>query len=167
MLVFLALLLGIAAWWFVVAFQYGKTLKMFAYSRGANVDPGAGKTAGKVDLKCDAEREICVWRATAVCTGTNGVVNHESSPLDAYSTGTTGTTKYGAFNPSTTTDLTAALGGAANGKESYTYNFNGKTALPKCIGSGTNSTVRPQLVATYSCIPKGQKCTGSQVKASS
>lgn len=158
MLAFLAIMLGVAIFWFIVSFRYGRSLKEFAYARGANVDPGVGKTTGAAKMECDGDREICVQKATAVCTGTNGVVNYESTPLNPYSNGSDGKTPYGAFNPSTTADLTSILSTAANGKESYTYNFDGKASLPKCVGTGANNTIRPQLIATYVCVPKGQSC---------
>jgi len=163
MLIFLALILGVATWWFVVAYQYRKTLNMFAYTRGANVDPGPGKSTGTVDMKCDSEREICVWRATAYCTGTNGVINNEIIP-GAYSNGEKGNPiPYGGFDVVAKTgavDLTSILSKTANGKESYTHKFDGGMAFAgKCVPRTSSETTRPQLIATYSCIPKGQKCT--------
>jgi hypothetical protein len=162
-LVFLILIIGIATWWFVVAFNYGNSLKVFVYSRGANLDPGVGKTSGSVTLKCDDQSEICVQNATAICTGTNGQLNYETNKVgQIYATGTEGNTlPYGAFNTKGggAVDLTKTLSTLANGKESYQYSFDGSTLFDgKCIAGAIGSTVRPQLIATYSCIPKGERC---------
>lgn len=156
LIAFFAVVLGVAIWWFAVAYHYGTTISDFSYSRGANIDPGPGKSTGSVQMTCDSDREICVTRATVICTGTNGVANFDISPLNPYASGLDGKTTYGDFNPSTTADLTKTLSDAANGKQSFTYDFDGDKSLPTCKGPGT---IRPQLIASYTCIPKGQKCS--------
>jgi hypothetical protein len=174
-IVALIICLGLAIWWLAVAYRYGETLTSFSYARGANIDTGtstkSGNTGdGSVNLTCDPDREICVWRATAICTGAENALpsgNREAGP-EPISNGINNTnTSYGDFDPITTFDLTSDLGGKANGQQSVTYNFKGSNLWTGTSGSvcpfsqfdqTTQVGVRPQLIAAYSCIPKGTPC---------
>ncbi len=164
--------LAIAIWWFTISYQYRKTLTAFSYTKGANLDTatvGQGNTGvGAVSMTCDQDRELCVWEATAICTGTNGQTNHEDG-FEPISNGST--SPYGNFDPTTTANLTPALSTAANGKQSYVYNFNGnsltfgnKGNCPLTYNIKDGSGTRPQLIATYTCIPKGTPCISSTTK---
>ncbi len=166
-LVFLAILLGVAAWWFGVAFEYRKSVESFSYGRGANLDTGRvgnGKTGkGAVNMGCSDGHEICVWHATAICTGANAKnIEQGHEPI---SNGIDG--KYGDLNPATKVDVTNHMSLSDNGKTKYTYNFDGlhpgdrSWPTGSCAVTYDNNTetgVRPQLIATYSCIPTGTKC---------
>lgn len=163
-IVFIVVLLmgiGLMIWWTVLAYKYKSELTSFSYTRGANIDL-KGSTNKNVLMSCEDDREICVWRATAICTGAD-MNNVESSPLEPIATGTT-ENSYGAFDKSTTIDMTKSMS-VANGKENFLYNFNannltwpqGKTC-PLTYNNTTGTGTRPQLIATYSCIPKGTQC---------
>lgn len=153
----LIVVLLIVIFWYVVADNYQKDVKSFSYSRGANIDPGPGKNKGTKTLSCDVGREICVWKANIICTGNGGnnAPNHETSKHSPFSKGK----KYGDFDKHNTLDITHELSKFADGKESITYNFD-PTKYPdfKCKIEGN---VRPQLIASYACIPKGTKCEKS------
>jgi len=160
-IVVLLILIGIAIWWLVIAHRYKGDLATFSYSRGANVDLKTRDKAN-VNMTCDSDREICVWRATAICSGSDSN-NYESSPLEPIASGTT-EDKYSSFDTNTTIDLTHDLA-AGNGKENYTYTFDSNKLVwphgkkcPSNYNSSTGTGTRPQLIATYSCIPKGTKC---------
>lgn len=165
-LVFFILILVISVWWFLVAYRYGRTLKIFSYTRGANVDLG-DKTSKKIDLNCGEDREICVWRSTAICTG-QSETNHEIAAIDPISAGSSKDSKeYGAYNPSSTIDLSGEMASVLNGKPSGSYTFDSsKLNWPSGFTCDTSKGVRPQLVSTYTCIPKGQKCTTYGVTSS-
>ena len=92
--------------WFAIAERYRHHLKDFKYARGANA-LGCGKT---LNLTCDQDKEICVYKATQICS-IPGVNNHEmadSIDLEPISGGHD--SPYGSFNPHTTTDLTKDMG---------------------------------------------------------
>lgn len=158
----LVVALGVSVWWLVVAYKFRKSINMNSYTKGANLDPGQGKTSGTVTLSCGSDYNICVWRATAICTG-ESQTNHELSPcppsgpcLDPISNGNDGV-KYGDFSPKSTTDLTKELSSLANGSQKYTYFFNDKNQKTCPIGT------RPQLISTYTCIPKGTQCKSFKI----
>lgn len=164
--VIVALILGItiASWWLGVAYKYNGVVTSFTYSRGANLDTGSvgkGNTGGgTVELKCDSSREICVWKADAICSGAsnfNGEIGVE--PISG------NTATYGQFDPNTTVDITQKLALVANGQQSYTYKFDatqmkfgGKLCPYGDYNQAANVGARPHLIATYSCIPKGSEC---------
>ena len=169
-IVFLVVLLALAIWWFAVSYKYGKTLDNFSYTRGANLDTGIigdGKTGmGQVTMSCELGSEICVYKADAICTGAiNSMSNVEGGP-EPISNGKN--SDYGDFDPTTTINLTHDISNLANGKQTYTYDFNatrasfnGKLCPYNQYDQKTGSGQRPQLIATYTCIPKGTKCTSS------
>lgn len=160
--------IGIATWYFVVSYKYGKTLTNFSYTRGANLDT-LDKNKGPVNMQCETGAEICVWRANAICSGPlkGSVSNTEGGP-EPISNGLNSNSAYGDFDIHNTIDLTTDMSTQANGKQSYSYNFDvttknfgGKTCpMNYDVKSGTGS--RPQLIATYACIPKGSKCQSSK-----
>lgn len=159
---------GIAIWYFAVAYKYGQTLNNFSYTRGANLDT-LDKNKGVVNMQCESGAEICVWRANAICSGPlrGSASNTEGGP-EPISNGLNGNAAYGDFDVNNTIDLTTDMSTQANGKQNYQYNFDvtnknfgGKTCpMNYDVKSGTGS--RPQLIATYACIPKGSKCQSSK-----
>jgi hypothetical protein len=146
-------------YWFVVAQKYGITLTGWTYTRGANVDPGLGKTQGTATFTCDSDHTICINNATAICTGpANAGTPFEAATPNPISSGASGTPSYGNFNTAATSavDITSTLSGLTAGLSSYKYAFDGSQ-----IGGLTctpTDNIRPQLVATYNCIPKGNTC---------
>jgi hypothetical protein len=164
---FLITTAGVIIWYFAVAYKYKQTLNNFSYTRGANLDT-LDKNKGAVDLTCESGAEICVWRANAICTGAiNSQSNTEGGP-EPISNGLNGNSAYGNFDINNTIDLTADMAGKANGKQSFTYNFDvtnknfGGKMCPNTYNTKTGAGQRPQLIATYACIPKGSKCQSSK-----
>jgi len=178
LIVFLFLILAIAIWYFVVAYNYGSSLTVASYTRGANLDTatinaqGQPTSTGKgtVNFTCDPDREICVYRATAICTGAENALSNNESGVEPISNGLTNNGYYGNFDTNNTFDLTDSLSTLANGLQTYSYSFdassdskirfNGQVCPYSNYGkSGAGPQfVRPQLIATYSCIPKGSQC---------
>lgn len=166
----LVIAIAIALWWFGVAYKYGQSISGTSYARGANIDTGAignGQSGkGYVNLQCDNNSEICVQKATAICTGAiNENSNTEGGP-EPISNGVPGV--YGDFDPTSTVDLTGQLSKLANGKQSYSYCFDAKNYTFKgqaCpfskYDNKTGAGQRPQLISTYTCIPKGSTCKSS------
>ena len=165
----LAIGIAIATWWFVVAYKYGKTVDTFSYARGANLDTGVvgpGNTGkGNITLQCGPDAQICVYKATAICTGAiNQGSNTEGGP-EPIANGLNNTGTYGDFNKNNTVDLTGALSKLANGKNKYEYCFD---AREMSFGNGicpynqfdkkSGVGQRPQLIATYTCVPTGTPC---------
>ncbi len=151
LMIILVIGLGISIWWFVVAEKYRRYLKTYSYARGANALNGQ-----TVNLECEAGKEICIYRATQICTKPDSN-NFESSSLDAIASGNDGSkVKYGDFNPQTTIDLTHDMANKSNGKEksSYTFNVHDNWTAP----NGITCNGASQLLATYACVPKGVKC---------
>jgi hypothetical protein len=171
-IVVLFAVLAIAIAWFVIAYQYRQTLTVFSYTKGANLDTGTvgqgTSGAGAVVMTCDVDREICVWRATAVCTGSISSESNTEGGIEPISNGLGQTgglngSPYGDFDPVNTVDLTSQLS-KGNGQQKFIYDFEGKTlnfggtTCPISYNQTTGSGVRPQLIATYSCIPTGSVC---------
>lgn len=166
----LVICIGVALWWLIIAYKYNQSITSFSFTRGANIDTGkvgTGNTGkGSVTLNCGPEREICVWKATGICTG---AISNQSNVESLVTEPISGDrSSYGNFNPQTTLDLTKNLGSQANGQQSYTYNFDGtKIMTPGGVcpyqnyNQQQNYGQRPQLIATYTCIPKGSVCKTS------
>lgn len=154
LLVMLTIGLGVAIWWFVVAEKYKSYLRDYSYTRGANVING--QTA---ELSCGNDKEICVYRATQICTRPDAN-NFETSSLDPIATGDMkidgARAFYGDFNPQTTIDRTSHMASACNGKEKCKYPFKVPQGWQAPNGVACNGNT--QLIATYSCIPKKTKC---------
>lgn len=143
----------IAIWWYIVAEKYNNYLKSYSYSRGAHAEDGQ-----TVNLSCDSGKEICVFRATQICTVPDKN-NFESSPMgDPIASGKDGTTPYGAFNPNTTVSRTQDMGNSCNGKTTASYVFN---SIDFPSGDSWNCPGGTQLISTYTCIPKGTTCQSS------
>jgi hypothetical protein len=167
-LVALALVLALVIFYFVVAYKYGQTLNVFAYTRGANLDTASTNGKGTVELKCDSARTICVEQATLICTGAENALSNTEAGPEPIANGSNSKVPYGNFDPNTTVDLTTELS-KFNGMQNATFEFDGleifknhnqktcSTFNYKPDGSGT----RPQLIATYTCVPKGTSCKGS------
>lgn len=154
LLVMLTIGLGVAIWWFVVAEKFKSYLRDYSYARGANALNG--QTA---QLTCGPDKEICVYRATQICTRPDSH-NFETSSLEPIASGNAKIDGdhafYGDFNPATTIDLTQHVGAQANGKEKASYAFNAAPGWKAPNGVACNGNT--QLLATYACIPKGTKC---------
>jgi len=169
-LVFLIIIVAIIIWYFAIAYMFGQTLNNFSYTRGANLDT-KDKNKGAVKMTCEQGNEICTWKATAICSGAiSGASNSEGGP-EPISNGDADNSAYGQFDVYNTIDLTKDMSSKANGKQNYTYNFdvtnrtfgkspNAKTC-PMNYDTKTGAGQRPQLIATYTCIPKGTKCVSS------
>ncbi len=162
----LFIILGLAIFWFVVGYKYNSVVSSSSYTRGANIDTGTSGTGntgkGSVAMTCDADHEICMWRSTAICTGAiNGQSNTEGGPESI-----DGSIKnYGNFEENNTIDLSSQIASQANGQQSFTYNFDGTKMLfggKICpfanYSKSQNFGQRPQLISTYTCIPKGSTC---------
>jgi hypothetical protein len=151
-MILLAIGLMIAIWWYVIAEKYSNYLKTYSYSRGAHAI--AGQTA---HLSCDGGKEICVFRATQICTNPDSS-NVENPDTDPIASGNDGVTPYGAFNPNTTVSRTKDMGDSCNGKTTASFAFN---PVGYSNGGGWNCGGTTQLIATYTCIPKGTTCQSS------
>lgn len=156
LLVMLFIGVCVAVWWFVVAEKFKTYLKHYSYSRGANAL--AGQT---VELKCDGDNEICLYRATQICTNP-GPGNFEDSSLEPIASGISGQdggahVHYGDFNPNTTIDLTKEMGAEVNGHTSHSYTFNPSSGWTATSG-GDPCNGNTQLIAVYTCVPPGGDC---------
>lgn len=149
------LFMFIMLWIFVISMQRKNFLDTYAYTRGAN----SWTDNTTVNLVCDSSKEICMFRATQVCSGNNSVesggANYEYSKTDPFSSGTENTTvQYGDFDPNTTVDLTTDMEKECNGNPTCAYKFS---ASSNPFPFGTCS-LNSQLISTYTCIPKGGTC---------
>ena len=162
LLAFLIIVLGVAIYWLVVSKNYQKSINNFVYARGANYDPGSGGDSGQVEFKCDGSRKICLDKATAYCTGTNGKTNSEFI-TGAYARGDFGI-PYGNFDTSgkrsdMAIDITKDVAKQVNGKTLTKFTFDGEKIFSgKCKNFCQGCTIRPQIIATYTCIPKSSSC---------
>lgn len=156
-MVLLGIGLIIAIWWFAVAKNYEKYLSTYSYARGANVD----SDGGQVQLKCGAGKEICVYRATQICSNPSATnfENQATDPIDAGTGIGGGNVDYGQYNPLTTIDRTADMVDECNGAGSYLYTFNAKP-FPNGMACGGKT----QLLATYSCISPHTACQSYTAK---
>lgn len=164
--------LAIAIWWFYISYKYRQTLNVSSYTKGANLDTGTfgqgNSGVGVVSLSCEEDREICVWKATAICTGALSPNSNTENGPEPISGG--GSTPYGDFDPMNTVDLTADMS-KLNGQQQGFYTFNNENYLrfngnkcPLTYDQSTGSGTRPQLIATYTCIPSGTTCVSSKGK---
>ena len=135
----------------VTGYRYYNDLQGRTYTRGANQSG-----PGDVKMKCGNGKEICVYKATQICTNPDGN-NFENEHNDPISSGYDNPDSYGDFDPCTTVDLLKEISEKCNGQKECIYNFKGNTPFPfdgEC--KGDNATV--QLISTYTCIPKGSEC---------
>jgi len=151
----LLFILAYAIWFYVMQLNRKKFMDSYIYSRGAN----AWKDKSNINLSCGEGREICVFRATQICSGNDDSgFNFEIPSTDPISSGEDDGVFYGDFNPKTTLDLTPNLKEECNGKNQCTYVLDSSvTPFPfepneKCDPNNV------QLLATYSCVPKGGIC---------
>lgn len=152
-IIVLLVLLVYAIWLYVVALQRKKFYDEYSYTRGAN----AWTDNSTVKLACDNDKEICVFRATQICTGNEYPYNYEIRESDPIASGADSsvTVGYGDFNPATTRDLTEELGEACNGQNTCSYLFQtSETPFP----NGMQCRGNAQLLSTYTCIPKSATC---------
>ena len=165
----LIILIIVAIFWAITVYKRRKSLENFSYQQGANLDTGLvgnGITgAGTVNFQCALNEEICLWRATAICSGIGPTGNEEAS-VTPFSNGVNSPTPYGDFNVNSTIDLTSAISSVVNGESITSYDFdNSKLTWPaglgQCISTYDQTSgqgIRPQLIATYACIPRGSTC---------
>lgn len=141
--------LAIAIWWFVVAENFRKYLKTYSYSRGVH----ATQANQTLNLSCSEGKEICLYKATQICTNPDNN-NFEDPTTDPIDSGTSANGMYGQFNPQTTVDLTQDMGSVVNGQRTATFRFTPKE-WPDNMASCAGET---QLIGTYTCIPTGTSC---------
>lgn len=154
LIVLLTIGLGVGIWWFVIAEKFKTYLANYSYTRGANVVNG--QTA---ELECDNDKEICVYRATQICTRSDEN-NFETSSLEPIASGVKeidgARAFYGDFNPATTVDITEEMGKSCDGNETCEYKFEVDKAWK--ANKGVACDGETQLISTYTCIPKGTEC---------
>lgn len=146
--------LALAIWHFAITYRFKMHMSDYSYTRGANVEEG-----GKVELKCDGDHKICVYRATEICSKPNHL-NFETTryePIDV-SPG-----NYGDFDPKNTTDITGFLQahvGEDSTSYTFTYNNEWRTGIIKGVGTPPQLSCdgKRQLIATYTCVPRHQEC---------
>ena len=159
-LIILAVVLVVTIWWFVVAEKYKRYLDNYEYARGAN----ASKAGDTLNLTCDQDKEICVYRAVQVCSQPDSN-NFENSATDPIAGGIKSdgkvSTSYGDYNPNTTVNATPLLVKECNGQEKCAYKFT-PVQFP---GTMTCPAEHTQLISTYSCIPKGAVCQSYKPKS--
>ena len=148
MLLLLFVVLLISIWWFSVAEKFRIYLQGYTYGRGAN----AWKAGQTLNLTCGAGKEICVYRATQICTDPNQD-NLENYATDPIASGLDSNDSYGDFNSQTTVDLTDDMSDACNGSSTCSFKFT-----PKPFPGGMTCGGNTQLISTYSCIPSGILC---------
>jgi len=153
--------LVVAVWFFVIAERYRMYLGKTSYARGAN----AKKAGETLNMTCDQDKEICVYRATQICSQPDKN-NFESSSTDPIAGGIKSdgpiSAAYGDYNPNTTVDMTDALLKACNGDQKCAYKFN----PAKFPGTMTCPAENTQMLSVYSCIPKGEACQSYKPKSS-
>lgn len=159
MLLFLLLLLGVGIWAFFIFKKQRDGLLDFRFTRGANATIAPGQNSVDVEFNCGPGKEICVYRATQICTGVSPD-GFENSPLDPMSNGKDSDAAYGDFNPNTTVDLTKKLAQAVNGQQSAVYKFVRDWSSKPQDCSVNGQPLNTQLIATYTCYPKGSTENG-------
>jgi hypothetical protein len=149
------IILAYAIWFYVIQLNKKKFMDDYIYTRGAN----AWKDKSVVNLSCGEGREICVFRATQICSGNDGSgKNFEIQSTDPIATGEDANVFYGDFNPDTTRDLTVDLGNLCNGAEQCAYTLDSSVTPFPFNGEYTCDANNVQLLASYTCIPKGGTC---------
>lgn len=163
----LAIFLAIAILFYVMSLQRKKFLDDYSYARAANASVPSTKTSALLNLSCEG-KEICVYRATQVCSGNNSEdtenkYNFENSTTDPIASGIKGIdgidgVGYGEFNPETTIDQTKSLADSCNGKSTCsTFKFTpSETKFPD--GSAWSCGLNSQFISTYACIAPGAEC---------
>ena len=155
-LIVVFIIFSLAVWNLIIVVKYKNKLDGYSYTRGANKS-----TPGAVKLKCGNGKEICVYRATQICTNPT-VNNFEKDETDPIDSGYNNPNNYGKFNTQTTVNLKNDMSKKCDRKQECIYNFAGKwsgetdgqSLLTECGGN-------TQLISTYTCIPKGSKCKSS------
>ena len=148
----LIILLAVAIWMYVVSLQRKKFLDTYKYARGSN----AWQDNSVMNLSCGADREICIFRATQVCSGSDSN-NFEVKATDPIASGLDAPDFYGDFNSKTTVDLTSAMSKKCNNQETCSYTFKASDN-PFPNGMVCNAPANSQLISSYTCIPTGSKC---------
>lgn len=140
----------IAIWWLAVSWKYSSFLNDYKYARGSNAS-AAGQT---MNLVCGAGKQICVYRATQLCSNPDSN-NFENPSTDPISSGLKlNGSKYGEFDPDTTVDYTSTLGKACNGQNTCSFTFNPLA----WSNSMTCSSGNTQLTSAYSCVSDSSEC---------
>lgn len=156
LILFLIVGIIIAGFWVIISRKNVSIVTSKEYARGMNASEGRD-----VILKCDGSDEICVYRATQICTSPDQN-NFEQAYGDPFSDGVTSSKEYGEFSEFSV-DLTEDISNLANGLNSYEFTFTAKTFpnIPggKCINKSGDPGI-PQLIGVYKCLPPGGKCGG-------
>ena len=151
---FLTIGVLIAGFWVLISRKNVDVVKNKEYARGMNASEGKSVT-----LKCDDSDEICVYRATQICSAPDQN-NFEQAYGDPFSDGVTSEKPYGEFSEFAV-DLTEDISKLANGKNSYEFVYTPKDFpnIPggKCINKSGAPGVS-QLIGVYKCLPPGGKC---------
>jgi len=140
-IMFLLILTGLSIWWFAVAREYSNYVNNTSVTRGLT-----GESGDTIEMKCPGSRVISVDSATQICTNpdSNGIENSTTDPMSSEI--------QGAFDPNTTADITNDIGNEANGKNSYSYEFNPLNPYtPQNGGSSVSCGGKIQLIGTYTC----------------
>lgn len=149
----LTFFLIIVIWIYVVSLQRKKFLDSYIYARGANssLPPNTGGTTNtsQLNLSCGEGRQICVFRATQICSGSN-TNNFEYENTDPFLSD-------GSFNPSTTIDRTSDLENKCNGNSTCQFTFDpSTTTFPD--GTGWSCPVNSQFLSSYTCVTSVDEC---------
>jgi len=151
---------GVAIWYFVIAWRYRNAINKAVYVRGANV-AGSNK---KASLQCGSGKKICMNKATIICsvpqphsstwTDPTFPSNFETPQTDPIASGLDGNAKYGEYNPKTTSNILDKMKKECNGKNECVYDFSADP-FPNGIVCKAENT---QLISTYYCVDEGDAC---------
>lgn len=141
--IFFVLLLGvgliIAIWVYIASSKESTSYNSQAYARGANLS-GPGNAL----LTCDPGTTIQVAQATMVCHDPTAQ-NFENPTTDPF-------LMMGDFDPTTTVDLTTDMSKTCDTYSTCSYKFSAANDTSGNFVCGPSGT--PQLIATYTCVPK-------------
>ena len=157
---FLLIGLATAILYVYVAVQYSRTISESTYTRGANYDPGQKNTSGTINFTCDKDRHIVITDAHVVWTGRLANNDFNTEVYDMYNYGIgKGDGQYGTFIKDTRCkDELQKLINKHEDRSNFSLEYSGGryTGLttPEQPNIGNTSSNRPQLIATYSCVPK-------------
>lgn len=165
-IVFLSIILILVILWYVSTFSDEGNLSSISFAKGANITY-TPQGDNSVNLICPDGKQVCVYKATQICTNPNNS-NVENASTDPMVTSLTaknnnGDYTWSQFNPDTTADLTQDINatcGTGNdmntSQSSCTYDFVPKTTTTSGKPFSCNGEI--QLIASYTCQPSFSKC---------
>jgi hypothetical protein len=121
-------------------FKFKRDMENMSFTRGAN-----GEMGDTIHMECPPGYNICLYRATEICTSPTPT-NFEDISTDCFNND-------GSFNYSAAIDRTKSMSALVNGKNSYDYIFNANYNTPSGICRG-----KKQLIATYACTNNMNSC---------